>query len=243
MNKIYLNNNFTMVVKLLQIDGVTDIDRNDRIIIYLNKKHESIEKLKAHLNNINCFNFYSTNSGKNIIGLSQILYYINTGYKAYLNRYTVNANEHEIHHINGDICDNRSNNLILLSSYDHHLVTSFQRASIKQLANFDIASFKSNWLSKYEDAIPTPFNNQGKSIKNHKHSICNVIAKTILQTSKSEWLTKAAKRKIPIVEVNKLVQKYNPNKYDRFYKEQLLSEAQYTLQNRFKKAETILFAN
>ena len=241
MNKIYLNNNFTMVVKLLQIDGVTDIDRNDRIIIQLNKKQESIEKLKTHLNNINCFDFYSTNSGKNIIGLSQILYYLNTGYKAYLNKYTVNANEHEIHHINGNVRDNHSTNLILLSSYDHHLVTSFQRASIKQLVNFDMASFKSNWFSKYEDAIPTPFNNQGKSIRNHKHFLCNVIAKTIIETSNSDWLSKAVSRKIPIVEVNKLVQKYNPNKYGRFYHEQLLSEAQYNLKHRFIEAEATVF--
>ena len=232
-----------MIVKLLQINGVTDIDGNNRVVVYLSKKNHSIQKLKLHLNNIKCFDFYSTNSGNNIIGVSQISYYINTGYKAYLNRYTVNANEHEVHHLNGNVRDNCSSNLLLLSSFDHHLVTSFQRASIKQLDNFDMASFKSNWLSKYEDAIPTPFNNQGKSIRNHKHFLCNVIAKTILQTSKSDWLTKAVRRKIPIVEVNKLVQEYNPNKYNRFYSEQLLSEVQKNLENKFRQFETIVYEN
>lgn len=241
MNKTYLNNNLTMVKELLLVEGVLDVDSNYRQVVYLNKNNQNINKIKKHLNDINCFDFYSTNSGRNIIGLSQIMYFIHTGYKAYINGYTVNAREHEIHHLNGNVRDNRPKNLLLLSSYDHHLVTSFQRASIKHLANFGMAVLKSNWLSKYDDITPTPFNNQGKSIRNYKHFLCNVIAKTILQTSLSDWLTKAAKREIPIVEVNKLVEKYNPSKYDSFYCEQLLAETQFTLNNKFRKAEAIVF--
>ncbi len=241
MNKIFLNNNFTMVKKLLHIEGVVDIDSNNRKVIYLSKNNNNIQKLKICLNEINCFNFYSTNSGKNIIGLSQILYFIHTGYKAYLNNYIVNAHDHEIHHLNGDIQNNRPSNLLLLSSFDHHLVTSFQRANIKHLADFNMARLKSNWLSKYDDVISTPFNNQGKSIRNHKHFLCNVIAKTILQTSQSKWLAKATKRKIPIAEVDKLVNKYNPDKYNNLYKDQLLSEANYSLENSLRKAESLIF--
>ena len=230
-----------MIKKLLCNDGVIDIDSNKRKVVYLSKNTNSIKRLKIYLNKINCFNFYSTNSGNNIIGLSQISYFIHTGYKAYLNGYTVSANEHEIHHLNGDVRDNCPTNLLLLCCDDHHLVTSFQRASVKQLTNFNMASLKSNWLSEFNNEIFTPFNNQGKSIRNHKHFLFNVIAKTILQTSQSKWLAKAIKREIPIAEVDKLVEKYNPNKYNSFYREQLLSETQRSLEEEFRKAERLIF--
>ena len=218
------NNNFIMINELLIFDGVTDIDDNKRKIIRLSKKDCYIRLLKFCLNDINCFDFYTTNSGEHIIGVSQIIYYIHTGYKAYLRGYIVNGNEHEIHHLNGNVKDNNPKNLILLSCFDHYLVTSFQKASLKHLTGFNMDLLKSNWLSEFNNLEPTPFNNQGRSIRNHKHFLLNVIAKTILHTAQSEWLTKAADRQIPIIEVEKLVQKYNPNKYDRFYREQLLCE-------------------
>lgn len=221
----HINYNLLTIERLLDTPCVISTQSNNRKVIHLdNHINKSIKKLKELLTDLGCFEFYSTNSGERIIGLSQVIYFVHSGFKAYANGYKVSKNIHEVHHIDGDVTNNSPGNLILLSSLDHHLVTSFQKANIKKLANFNMPNYNMSYLEIDDFQEQTPFNNQGKRIKNHKHFLCNIIAKTIIATSQSKWLTNAIRKNIPIAEVDKLVSQYNPAKYDSFYKDQLLDE-------------------
>lgn len=136
------------------------------------------------LHKVGLFNFYPSNSGK-LLNVSQIVYYLEHGWKALLQGYTAGKQaEVEIHHLNGDVTDDRPSNLVALSTGDHYYVSACQNGT------FNLQDFF--WQNHKASDKPTPFNNQGRAIKNHPKFLQRIIAATVYNTQR--WLEKIAIR-------------------------------------------------
>lgn len=136
------------------------------------------------LHKVGLFSFYPSNSGK-LLNVSQVVYYLNHGWKALDQGYTAGKQaEVEIHHLNGDVTDDSPRNLVALSTGDHYYVSACQNGT------FNLQDFF--WQNHKASDNPTPFNNQGRSIKNHSKFLQRIIAATIFNTQR--WLEKVALR-------------------------------------------------
>lgn len=128
------------------------------------------------------FDFYCTNSGFGVYLHQIVIFYCKGGWQSY--HYlgcTAPMGDQECHHINGNTLDNRPCNLVMLSSYDHQIVTKHQRGvSRNRIARH---TFNPNTDSH------TVFNRQGRLIQNHEHFLANIIAQTLYHTN--QWITGA----------------------------------------------------
>ena len=97
----------------------------------------------------------------------------------------------EVHHVNGNTLDNSPNNLMYLSPNDHALCTKFQRRASK----LSLKLFAS--IGKKGKRYPTPFNRQGKVIRNWAKFILNVICASVFLTT--NWNTKYWDKPITIL--------------------------------------------
>lgn len=157
-------------------------EEQQRWVLRLNAQGVAEVKLASLLNEVGLFSFYPSNSGK-LINVSQVVYYLNHGWKALENGYTAGKQaEVEIHHLNGDVTDDAPRNLVALSTGDHYYVSACQNGT------FNLQDFF--WQNHKASDNPTPFNNQGRAIKNHSKFLQRIIAATIYNTQR--WLEKAA---------------------------------------------------
>lgn len=120
------------------------------------------------LERMKLFDFYVTNAG-HMIGLSQVVAFIDKGWKALANGFTAPGNEIEVHHMDGDPLNNKPSNLRYLSKQDHGIVSN--------CTNTDC-------FGNVVDCGSTPFNDQGKAVKSGKHYLANVIKETLAAVSK-----------------------------------------------------------
>lgn len=136
------------------------------------------------LHKVGLFSFYPSNSGK-LLNVSQIVYFLEHGWKALQNGFTAGKySEVEIHHLNGDVSDDSPLNLVALSTGDHYYVSACQNGT------FNLQDFF--WQNYKASDNPTPFNNQGRPIKNHSKFLQRVIASTLFNTQR--FLEKVALR-------------------------------------------------
>jgi hypothetical protein len=157
-------------------------DRAGRWYVDLTCKGVVTECLKNILNLTGCFDFYSTNSGEYIIGVSQIVAYFYIGYKWLLKGVRVTKTSHNVHHISGDISDNRPQNLVILTVEDHLIVSKITNETL------DANQYESELI---EESVR--YNNQGHKVKDPVHFLKIVIAKTLHATER--WLAKAIQGK------------------------------------------------
>jgi hypothetical protein len=125
------------------------------------------------------FDFFCTNNGFGIYLHQLVCFYSKGGWQAwhYLG-ITAPQGDYDCHHINGNTLDNRPCNLVILSTYDHKIVTAHQRgAGHSRVARH---TFDPN------NSSPTLFNRQGRLIQNHEHFLANIIALTLYLTC--EWV-------------------------------------------------------
>lgn len=83
---------------------------------------------------------------------------------------------HEVHHINGNTCNNHPSNLMYLSPGDHALVTRYQR----RMGRLSLKTF----AKVAKDMVHTQFNRRGRPIKNWVRFIMTVIALTVSNTQR-----------------------------------------------------------
>jgi hypothetical protein len=126
------------------------------------RKNESFFQL---LDEIGFFQFHVTNSGW-IVGLHQVVAFISYGWKALKNGFIAKKDEIEVHHIDGNISNNKADNLVYLSKQDHVLVSS-------------VSSTPTYGIPK--SSVPTPFNRQGKKIQECAHHFLVNIAKETIE--------------------------------------------------------------
>jgi hypothetical protein len=141
----------------------THQSKNGRIFL-LKKENKWIFK---QLQKLGCFNFFCNNKG-HILGLSQIISFLDYGWKALANGFTAPSDEIEVHHINSDVTDNSPENLVFLSVQDHQFVS-----------NVTFTPFYGK--VKYEAS--TPFNRQGLPTSNRYHFLINIIQETVAAVS------------------------------------------------------------
>lgn len=137
---------------------------NGRLVLF----RQDNKLLFNSLRKLGCFSFYCDNKG-DIIGVSQVIAFLHHGYKAHANGFTAPRGQVEVHHINGDITDNRPENLIYLSKQDHLMISSCTNTVA---------------VGKLKHSDPTPFNRQGRPVENPKHYLANVLADTLEAVSK-----------------------------------------------------------
>jgi hypothetical protein len=130
---------------------------------YINLARAENEELFELLHQVGYFRFYTSNSGE-IVGLHQIVAYLDYGWKAYRNGFRISGLEVEVHHYNGNTGDNRPENLVYLSRQDHACVSS---------------ASKTNFYGVVKSSVPTPFNRQGKQVLDHKDFLVCHIALTL----------------------------------------------------------------
>jgi hypothetical protein len=158
--------------------------QHQRWVLTLNSHGTAEIKLESLLSEVGLFSFYPTNSGK-LLNVSQVVYYLEHGWKALEQGYTAGKHsEVEIHHFNGDVTDDGPRNLVALSSGDHYYVSACQNGT------FNLQDFF--WQNYKASDNPTPFNNQGRAIKNHAKFLARIISSTIFNTQR--WLEKVAMR-------------------------------------------------
>lgn len=121
------------------------------------------------LEKVKYFEFKSTNKG-NITSLHEIIKYLYTGYKAYLNGFTIDKNIH-VHHIDSNTSNNAPGNLVYVSSQEHLLIT--------QACTMDTDHIK------VFDGSVCPFNNKGESVSNMYHRLTHLVKITLTRTLKS----------------------------------------------------------
>ena len=159
-------------------------EEQQRWVLRLNGRGTGEVKLESLLEEVGLFSFYPSNSGK-LLNVSQVVYYLEHGWKALEQGYTAGREaEVEIHHLNGDVTDDSPRNLVALSSGDHYYVSACQNGI------FNLQDFF--WQNHQASDNPTPFNNQGRAIKNHSKFLQRIIAATIFSTQR--WLEKVAMR-------------------------------------------------
>lgn len=83
----------------------------------------------------------------------------------------------EVHHINGNTLDNRPSNLMYVSPDDHTIITKYQRRASGLRLKCFTKLCKGNHLY-------TPFNRQGRAIKNWAQFMLATIARTIMATTR-----------------------------------------------------------
>lgn len=120
------------------------------------------------LQKLGFFTFYPRNRGF-VINRSQVIAFLNFGYKALLNGFTTEDAQVEVHHLNGNVWDDRPENLEYLSKADHCIVSNCTNTP---LVGRPLTS-----------PVGTPFNKQGKLIKDSKHHLANIIQATLKATS------------------------------------------------------------
>jgi hypothetical protein len=154
------------------------------VLRFTNSQGFAKESLLNLLTEIGLFQFYSKNNSK-LLNVSQVVYYLKSGWKALENGYTAGkSSEVEIHHIDGDITNDSPHNLVALFSGDHYYVSACQNGTFR-LEDFF-------WQNSKATDQPTLFNNQGRPIKNHAKFLQRIIAATLFNTQR--WLEKAAMR-------------------------------------------------
>lgn len=116
---------------------------------------------------LGCFEFYATNNG-HIVGLSQIVAFLSYGWKAYKNGFTASKDEIEVHHIDGDVTNNDSDNLVYLSREDHQVVSDISYTPFYGKVNYIGC---------------TPFNKHGRATSNPTHFLVNIIQETVSAVS------------------------------------------------------------
>jgi hypothetical protein len=119
--------------------------------------------LKAILEQYSFFDFYTTNNG-HMVGEHQIVSFFYWGYNALMNGFKAPKDEINVHHKDSNPSNNNPYNLVYLSTQDHLLVSA--------LANSKI-------LTKDFVKGNTPFNRQGRSIKNITAFLVNVARDTM----------------------------------------------------------------
>lgn len=164
-----------------------------RLYIDLTKDDGVTSQLKEILTRIGCFRFFSTNSGEYRIGISQIVYFIYSGFKLLLKGINISKFTHQIHHLNGRVWDSYDpKNLVLLTIEDHIIVTKIQNATL------DVHCYEPEME---QDAVR--YNNQGHIVKNPVEFLNRVIAETLYATER--WLNRTAQGKGNIFSVKKIV--------------------------------------
>lgn len=124
-------------------------------------------RLRELLEQAGFFDFHVTNNG-NIIGEHQVVAFLfRGGHKALQNGFQVKEGEMEVHHFNSCPWDNRPENLQYLAVQDHKLVTEY----MDQL-----------YVGQYEDFSATPFNAQGRPIRDSLRFLRHVAEQTLIAT-------------------------------------------------------------
>lgn len=139
------------------------------------------QRLWLILDGYGFFKFYTTNNGK-FIYLHQIVAFLCCGGREAHQRYGTVAPKGfmECHHFNGNTLDNRPENLVLLSSEDHKIVTRHQRGVSRRIPRHTFHA---------EPGRRTPFNRQGRRVNDNSHFLGNIIAITLFCTN--EWIHNA----------------------------------------------------
>lgn len=153
-----------------------------RWVVTFNKGGLADNLLLRKLHYVGFFLFYTTNNGF-IVNVSQISYFLHIGYRALARGKTAGKDVLEIHHIDGNVENDTPTNLIGLSTGDHHLVSACQNGTFQYDEFF--------WQSHKPSNLETPFNNQGRSIKNRAKFLDQVISQTLKATQR--WLDKIQK--------------------------------------------------
>lgn len=127
-------------------------------------------RLKDLLSRAGFFIFHSTNRG-NLVGEHQIIAYLfRGGAKALRNGFEAREGEIEVHHYNSCPWDNRPENLQYLAVQDHKIITEYM---------------DQHFRSKYEDYSATPFNAQGRPVKDSHRFLREATEKTMDETDKA----------------------------------------------------------
>lgn len=167
-----------------------------RLRIFLDTGTKLTKLLKKLLRQIGCFDFYATNSGEKIIGVSQIIYYIYYGHESLRRGWRMAKGVYEIHHIDGDVSNNYPGNLIPLHVNEHRTISQFQRGKLSKDYDVHISS----WLSQAAcDDIPR-FNRRGRKVKDVKAFLAYWLKET-LSRSLNRWVLPASKRGLYIKEI------------------------------------------
>jgi hypothetical protein len=155
----YLRDNIQDLMKAVRKDS-------GRFVLY----RQDNKALFSSLEELGVFEFYSTNAG-HMLNRSQVIAFLFCGgYEANQRGYKAEKNYIEVHHINGVVDDDTEENLVYLSKQDHAYVSSCSYTPL---------------FGRIPDVASTPFNKQGRSIKNPIHFIVNIIRQTVAAVSKA----------------------------------------------------------
>lgn len=166
-----------------------------------NLKQEENQELKSILEQDGFFNFNLRNNGFIVYYHQIIAFYKCGGIHALKRGMICDSNIVEVHHLNGDTLDNRSDNLIYIPRIVHCEITTIQRRLCKYLKTFRRGK-GCNIVAKCKQT--SIWNKQGRIITNCLHFIMYVLIRTIkassitfskiiIQKRFTQWLKKTYK--------------------------------------------------
>ena len=161
--------NLTRFVKLrvwalLQRAQVTF--QNNRVKLYLGKNPRLHKLLVAY----GFFSFHSTNKGVVVTRSQVVAFFFKGGHEALKNGYSAQYGRVEVHHLNSLPYDDRPSNLRYVSTTDHKVCHD----ALNQI-----------YEGARDSTEPTPFNSDGKQVKNHEAFLANLVEETLRKTSKA----------------------------------------------------------
>lgn len=122
------------------------------------------------LERLGCFKFYETNSGLHVIGVSQVVLFLDHGWKALRNGFTMKKGEMEVHHIDGDVTNNDPKNLVALDKDGHAYISA--------------CSNTPRW-GRAVKPFATTFNRQGRPVSDPYRYLVEILAETVKKVAKA----------------------------------------------------------
>lgn len=139
------------------------------------------EALKDQLEKDGFFRFHTTNKGKQLVSLHQVIaFYYCGGIEALHYGFTCKWGETEIHHIDGNTFNAHPNNLVYIPTELHQILTNLQCQFIR--------NGRTSPVDCKLDREYKIWNRKGRRIQRVKEWLVNLISKTLSDTA---WFTKA----------------------------------------------------
>jgi hypothetical protein len=131
------------------------------------------QELFKQLESAGMLEFYTSNKGQ-IFQEAQIVCFLAWGVNALKNGYRIDGFKINVHHKDGNVQNSKPSNLVYLSADDHLLVSNYTDTLNKGQTQKAIDNYAGE---------RTPFNRQGKPIRNHHRFLAAIVIQTQAATT------------------------------------------------------------